>query len=95
MHVNKVGLLSKTGYLEMEVYNPPEHGYRSSCRKGVLTFLSPLCGVNPIGVAANSQFSRTKINREGLLRPGTYGQMELVLETFKMLRTKSAPFTVM
>src|SRR5205823_520151 len=53
---------------------------------GILTFLSPLCATHPLGVAGNTQYARTKLNREGLLRPGTYGQMELVLETFKKAR---------
>lgn len=73
----------RTMRLEVDLYNPPERGYRRSVTRGVSAMLGTLCASSPYEAVSLFQAGRNVWNRPGLLRPGMYGTMKLVLQKYK------------
>lgn len=73
----------RTMRLEVDLYNPPERGYRRSVTRGVSAMLATLGASGPYDAACLFHAGRTIWNRPGLLRPGMYGTMKLVLQRYK------------
>jgi multidrug resistance efflux pump len=73
----------RTMRVEVDLYNPPERGYKRSCTKGVAAFLAPLGGVSPLSTACALAAGQRGLGRRGLLKDGMYGTMKLVLEKFE------------
>lgn len=72
----------RTMQLEVDLYNPPERGYKRSVTRGVSAMLGVLGATGPIEAADLFHAGRTVWNRPGLLRPGMYGTMKLYLQKF-------------
>ncbi len=72
----------RTMRVEVDLYNPPERGYKRSLAKGMSSFLLPLAAAGPHDLPVLMQAGRKVWGRPGLLRPGMYGTMKLVLQRF-------------
>ncbi len=72
----------RTMRVEVDLYNPPERGFKRSTSKALSAFLLPLAAAHPYDVPVLMQVGRQVWGRPGLLRPGMYGTMKLVLQRF-------------
>lgn len=68
---------------EVDLYNPPELGFKKSCAKGSSAYLFPMAAVNSLQLPPLWLAGQKMISRPGLLRPGMYGSITLFLEKFR------------
>jgi multidrug efflux pump subunit AcrA (membrane-fusion protein) len=72
----------RTMRAEVDIYNPPEHGFRISLQKGMTSFVSPLGSGQALESAVLTAAGSQIWGRQGLLKAGMYGTMQLLLQAF-------------
>lgn len=72
----------RTMRLEVDLYNPPERGYRRSVTRALTAMMGTLGATSPLEAGCLFHAGRSVWNRPGLLRPGMYGIMKLTLQKY-------------
>lgn len=72
----------RTMRLEVDLYNPPDRGYRRSVTKALSAMMGTFAATTPLDAGCLFHAGRSVWNRPGLLRPGMYGTMKLTLQKY-------------
>lgn len=73
----------RTVRAEVDIYNPPSRNFKKAVARASAGLLTPLAAQNPLEAVAASGGELGLFAKPGLLKPGMYGTLDLILETFE------------
>lgn len=73
----------RTMRAEVDIFNPPTRNFNKGLQRAQTTMLTPLAAQGPVQALVLNALSQQQLNRPGILRPGMYGNMRLVLQRFE------------
>lgn len=72
----------RTMRIEVDLFNPPTRDFKKAVDRAALAFVTPLASDSPLSAVTLIATGKAEAGRPGLMKPGMYGSMRLVLEKF-------------